>query len=99
MPPTDEGRSDVSDGYPSADAPSKSWVMRTADATQVLAGSLLSAESGVLQRELSRFEQGCPSPTAMAECLILRAILLDVFFHLEAVLADATSTNERTSAR
>jgi AraC-like DNA-binding protein len=93
MSPTHEG------GHASGDEPSKSWAMRTADATQVLAGSILSAESEVLKRELSRFEQGCPSPTAMAECLILRAILLDVFFHLERALADATPATERTSAR
>src|SRR5262249_34430718 len=81
------------------DVSPRSWALRTADATQVLAGSMLSAESAVLKPRLSRCEQGCRSPTDMAGCLILRAILLDVFFHLENVLADAISTTERVSAR
>src|SRR5690349_13680426 len=75
------------------------WMLQTADATQVLAGSIWSAESEELKRQLARFEEGCPPPKDMAECLILRAILLDVFFHLERVLAESTSTTERSSAR
>jgi AraC-like DNA-binding protein len=76
-----------------------SWMIRTADATQVLAGAFLNTESDSVQHGLSRFECGCPVPTVMGEFLILRAILLDMFFRLEHALAETTSWNERSRAR
>jgi AraC-like DNA-binding protein len=75
------------------------WVIRAVDAAQVLMGALSGPESETLGRELAKFERQCPPPRVMSECLILRAILLDVFSHLEDMFQDETPRDARSSAR
>lgn len=75
------------------------WLCRMNNATQVLFGSVASMEPGAIQRALRAFERRCPPPGTIAERLVFRGAVLEIYLRLETALNDWTTSMERAAAR